>query len=414
MQLFRNIGEILTLTGAAEKQGRKTKWQDLDLQTDAAFVVESGKIAWIGREKSIPKKFKIKKEINLKKKNVFPGLVEAHTHLVFAGNRSHEFEKRWGGESYTAIHQKGGGILSTAAALKKVSDKDLLKNSQAKVQEFVHQGVTTLEIKSGYGQQWKDELRLLKVIHQLSGPQIVPTFLGAHFIPAGFTSESYLQLLAEQILPVIKKSKLSKRVDIFIEKGFFEKTESLKYLQKAAQMGFQLVIHGEQLSQSGGTDIALQLSALSVDHGVHISDAQIKRLAKSNVTTVMLPTADLYLGIAYPPARKLIDAGARVALATDFNPGSSPTNDVCLVGLLARSEMKMTLSEVWAAYTVGAAYALDLQSEIGSLQVGKRADFFVSEKSWEDFFLVPGQFEKKLVFSGGKEIKQSVTKGIET
>lgn len=404
-KLFRNINEIVTMSGAAQKQGRKVQEADLSIIKKAAILVNNGIIEWIGAEKNIPKKIKAK-EIDLKKQNVFPGFVECHTHLVFAGSRAEEFEMRNSGMSYQEISAKGGGIKSTMNAVRKISKSELQKVSQARVQEFVKQGVTTLEVKSGYGLDLKNEIKCLEVAKNLKNVSSIPTFLGAHALPPEFRStEEYLNFLAEKVLPVVKKKKLSKRADIFIEKGFFEAEASQKYLHLAKEMGFEITIHADQITLSGGSLVGINLDALSVDHVIQADEKVISLLAQSNTTAVLLPAADLYMKCAYPKARMMIDKGCRVALATDFNPGTSPTQDINLVGLLARLEMKMTMPEVFAAYTVGASHALNLQDQIGSLEVGKSADFFSTSMNVTDFFYSAGAKNPLKVFLKGQELK---------
>jgi imidazolonepropionase len=390
-QVFRGIDTILTLSGAAQKQGRRIEENDLSILKKAAMVIEDGKIAWIGSQKAIPKTFaqkKSAKEIDLKGATVLPGFVECHTHTLFAGSRSEEFEMRLRGVSYQEIAKRGGGILSTMKATRQASPAELQKLSQQRVDQFARQGVTTLEIKSGYALDEKNELKSLKVIRSLKGPRILPTFLGAHSVPPEFKdAKSYLQHLLT-FLP--KARKLADRLDIWIEKGFFESDFSRAYLEKAKELGFQIVIHSDQLTLSGGTELAVQMQALSADHVIQLGESEIQKLARSETTAVLLPLADLYMKCAYPPARKLIEAGGRVALATDFNPGTCPSQDLALVGLLARLEMKMTLPEVIAAYTIGSSFALGLQKEIGSLEIGKYADFVCTNKDWTSLFYSAG------------------------
>jgi imidazolonepropionase len=244
------------------------------------------------------------------------------------------------------------------------------------------------------------------VARKLKGPRIVTTFLGAHAKPHEFESfERYLEDIIKNTLPHLKKKKLSNRVDIFIEKNFFEKDIGKKYLKKFQEQGFDITIHANQLSQSGGAELAIELKAKSADHVIQLSDDTIKKFGTSKVVTVLLPAADLYMKCDYPPARKLIDAGATVALATDFNPGTSPTQDLMLVGLLARLKMGMTLSEVFKAYTINAACALGIECEEGSLEVGKKANFICTEFDLTDFFYSAGHVPKHRLFIGGKEIK---------
>ncbi len=409
--LLRNIGTLLTLQGAAHKQGRYVKEEDLSPILKASMIVDKGRIFWVGPDKKIPKEIAKKnlREVHLQGRTVLPGFVECHTHSVFAGNRAAEFEMRNLGASYSDIAAKGGGILSTMQKTRAASAKELITLAQQRVNRFVAQGVTTLEIKSGYGLDRASEIKVLEVVRKLKGPRLVSTFLGAHALPPEFSDyKDYLCYLSQEVLPLIKKKKLATRVDIFVEKGFFPVEESRAYLLQAQKMGFELALHADQLSLSGGADLAVELKALSGDHLIQVSPQQIKKLAQSQVTCVLLPAADLYMKCAYPPARDMIDAGARVALATDFNPGTSPTQDLNLVGLLARLQMKMSLPEVIAAYTLGAAYALGLASQVGSLEVGKSADFVCIECEWKELFYSIGQSPKPLVFIEGKQISNKL------
>jgi imidazolonepropionase len=370
-----------------------------------AFLVSKERIVWMGSKNKIPKKYVVQKEFNLGNKLVFPSFVECHTHTVFAGDRSEEFELRNNGMSYLDIAARGGGILSTVKKTREISKKKLIELSQSRVNEFLRQGVSTLEIKSGYGLDLNSEIKMLEVAQNMKGPRIVTTFLGAHAKPLESKSYSeYLSYLADSVLPLLKKKKLTDRVDIFIEKGFFETSEAKTYLQLARKLGFQLTIHANQLSLSGGAELAMELGAMSADHVIHLTSETIQNFSKSKTVAVLLPTADLYMKCAYPPARKLIDSGATVALSTDFNPGSCPSQDLMLVGLLARLEMKMTLPEIFQAYTKNAARALGLSHEEGELSVGKYANFICTEANTSDFFYSAGQVPKHNLFIRGKEV----------
>lgn len=389
MILLRDIDKVLTLAGAAQKRARGIQDEDLGIVEKQSILVSKNKIIWLGDIKRIPKEFKpqIKKEINLKGKTVMPSFVECHTHSVFAGTRRDEFELRNQGVSYQEIARKGGGILSTQRELDKISANKLLELTQKRVNKFIQQGVSVIEIKSGYGLDLKNEIKSLAVLKKIKGAQVIPTFLGAHGIPKKFHDEKeYLEFLKYQVLPLVKKKKLAERVDIFIEKGFFSVEAARNYLVYSSQLGFKTLIHADQLSLSGGTELACELQSLSADHVIQILDNQIKKVADSEVTCVLLPLADLYMKCSYPPAKKLIDEGARVALATDFNPGSCPSQDVMMVGLLARLEMKMTLAQVICAYTMGSSYALQLEREYGSVEVGKKASFSILSGEYQDLF----------------------------
>lgn len=417
--LIRGIGKLLTLEGAWQKSGRRVVEADLGVIPKAAVLIAKGKILWVGPEKNLrsalsrlaksdlPKADKkISKEYDVKGQTVLPGWIDCHTHSVFGGQRWQEFEMRCQGATYQEIAQKGGGILSTMKATRAIPKLELLEISQMRVDEFLCQGVTTLEIKSGYSLDLKGELKQLEVARALQGPRIITTFLGAHAKAPEFSSAiDYLDYLATVVLPQVKKKKLADRVDIFIEKNFFEGESALDYLKKAKEMGFALTVHADQLSLSGGSRTAIALEAQSADHVIQIGESEIKQFARSETTAVLLPLADLYMKCAYPPARQLIDAGARVALATDFNPGSCPSQDVQLVGLLARLQMRMSLPEIIGAWTVGAAHALGLK-DVGCLQKGFSADLQVIDTDWQGLFFQAGAKPTTTLFVAGKSLSQ--------
>lgn len=348
----------------------------------------------------------VDQEIDLGGRLVLPGFVECHTHTVFGGSRGFEMEMKFQGQSYQEISKKGGGILSTVQATREMSLVELSSLTRKRIQNFINQGVTTLEIKSGYGLDLDTEIKMLEAIPMDTGIEIVRTFLGAHAKPTTAKSHpEYLIDLAKNYLPEIKKRNLAERVDIFVENGFFEYEDAKVYLQTAKDLEFDLTIHADQLSLSGGTKLACELQALSADHCIQISDQEIAALAKAKTVAVLLPAADLYLKCAYPPARKLIAAGVPIALSTDFNPGTSPTQDLALVGMLARREMKMTLDEVVEAYTSGAARALGRQNRIGKLVPGFQADFTVWEMHESDLFLKIGDQKPVAVYKLGEQLQ---------
>lgn len=404
----------MSLEGAASKRGRRVLESDLGFRKNQCLVVYKDKILWIGDDRKLSlRKFGFSRKVPTQEISgqghlVSPGWVEAHTHLVFSGTRSDEFESRLRGTSYQEIAKNGGGILSTMKATRKVSAKQLLLESTERVQKFISQGVSTLEIKSGYGLSFESEVKILQVIQKLKkqrGPRILATFLGPHAKSPEFpTTQEYLDDLLRKLQSRKDLKKLADRADIFIERGFFEQGQAKQYLLACQKLGLDLTIHADQLSQSGGTEVALELKALSADHVLQIDQGLIYRLGQSSTVAVLLPAADFYLRCPYPKARELIDAGACVALATDFNPGSSPTQDLALIGLLARLEMKMTLPEVIAAYTVGASRALGLGEIIGSLEPGKSADFIFSDQGWNEFFYSVGAMSPAQVWSRGKII----------
>ena len=388
--VYRGASEVLTLKGVAEKDGRRVQESDLSILSKAAWIAENGRIIWIGPESQLPAT-KSEQEIDLQGAVVLPAFTECHTHLAFAGDRSEEFEWRQQGVSYQEIAARGGGIVSTVKATRACDETALLKLMQKRSNRFVEQGVTTLEVKSGYGLNLEAELNSLKAAAKIHGPRVVRTFLGPHSKPPEFESiEKYFEFVIEKLLPEIAREKVADRADIFIEKGFFTSEQGARYFEKAKSLGLGITAHVEQLSHSGGTSAALQSGALSVDHIVEISQSEISKLASSQTVAVLLPASDFYLKMKYPPARALIDEGACVALSTDFNPGTSPTQDLSLVGVLSRIEMKMTLPEVLTAWIYGAAKALKKTPELGSLEVNKACDFICLDGHWRELFYSVG------------------------
>ena len=410
LHLFDEIGTVCTMQGAAEKKGRRVTKADLGLIHDGAMVTDEGRLIWIGKAAELPNELKPLRDhskmcTRLKGRAVIPGLIECHTHLIYAGNRTTEFERRLQGESYQSIAASGGGILATVLATRAANLDELIEMGQVRANRFLRQGVTTLEIKSGYGLTVDSELKILRAAGNIKGPRIVRTFLGAHAIPKeALSADHYLDQLILEAFPMIKNEGLAERVDIFIERGYFSVDQGRRYLRAARDLGFQLAVHADQLTSSGGAALAVELKAHSAEHLLQIDDQEINLLAASDVTCVLLPTSDLYMDCQFPPARSLLDAGARVAVATDMNPGTSPSQDLALSGLLARLKMQMSWPEVMAAYTVGAAHALGLEREIGSLTVGRVCDFCVIDGHLEELFLEAGRMPIRSVYRSGVEI----------
>jgi imidazolonepropionase len=405
--VFLNIDELVTMKAASGKAGRRIVEQDLSIISDGAVVAENGKITWIGARKDLPSVSG--DEVSLGGQTVLPAFLECHTHLAFAGDRSEEFEWRMRGMSYQEIATKGGGIVSTVKATRESSE--LLPLMQKRADRFVEQGITTLEIKSGYGLNEETELKSLRLAGQVVGPRIVRTFLGAHSKPPEFSSiNEYFEYVLAVLLPKVAKEKLAERVDIFIEKGFFSAEQGSRLFAAAKSLGLRATAHVEQLSHSGGTSAGLASAIDSVDHLVEISDEEIEKLASSTTTAVLLPASDFYLRMKYPRARAMIDAGAIVALSTDYNPGTSPTQDLSFIGVLARLEMKMTLPEVLAAWTVGASTALGKQSVLGSLETGKSCDFSVLDGHVRELFYSVGHHPVSSVWKDGIKIKTNQKK----
>ena len=410
LKCFRKINELWTLQAATKKAGRFVTEEDLSPINDAAIICVDGVIRWVGEDKNLSSKVfnelgltQNPEEFFFKDRILIPAFVEAHTHSVFAGDRSNEFEMRNQGKTYQEIAEAGGGILNTVRATRESSKKNLISLAQKRVNRFLEQGVGTLEIKSGYGLDETNELKILQVINELKGPEIVATYLGPHAIPPDQSSQEYQQQVLNKTLAQVAHHKLASRVDIFIEKNYYDTGFARNYFVKAKELGFDISAHVEQLSRSGGTELALEFAAKSVDHVIEINDKEIEALSKSETTAVLLPAADFYLKTPYPPARKLIDSGARVAVASDFNPGSSPTQDLSFVGLLSRLEMKMNLAESLCAYTLNAAYALGLEASKGSLDTNKSCDFISLEDNLSSLFYSVGHHPVSEVWLGGEQ-----------
>jgi imidazolonepropionase len=416
MKLIQTKGDVLTLApvSAAVGVGRRPQERDLNIAKNLAFVVDkSGRIQWQGPRGKLPKdlRAKIKKEIVLPAGCYLPAFVECHTHLAFAGSRQHEFEMRNQGATYQQIAEKGGGIVSTVKATRQASKAQLLELATEKVGRFVRQGVAVIESKTGYGLNWQEEKKLLQVLLELQekvSVEIVPTYLGPHAKSPDFASlDDYFEDIVTTHLPQLQKLGV-RRADIFIEKGYFTPIQGARYVEALRGLGLGFSIHADQLSSLGSCSLGAQNGAQSVDHCVHATDADIRQLASSETVAVLLPAADFYIKIPFPPARKMVDAGVRVALATDFNPGSSPTQDLSLVGVLARLEMKMSLPEVLFGYTLNAAKAIGRDADFGSLQPGKMFNLTVSDCDWTELFYQVGYHPIIETWSRGSKImKQS-------
>ena len=413
IQIFRDIGELLTLKGVFRKDGRRIVEKDLGSIKKAAFIEKRGQLVWVGKEvqltSSLIKELRVGqeevREYKMESMTLMPSFTESHTHLVFAGDRRDEFEMRNMGLSYQQVAQQGGGILSTLRATRKTTASQLSELVKHRVDRFIHQGVTCLEIKSGYALDRNGEIKMLKVAGGDYGIDIHRTFLGAHACPPEYkNAETYTQFLVEEMLPEVSAKGLAGRADIFIEKGYFDKKMARAYFKKAKELGLQITAHVEQLKRTGGAVLAARWGAQSVDHLVQSSRSDIATLSASDTVCTFLPGADLYLKTPYPPARSFIEAGACVALATDFNPGSCPTQDLSTIGLLARLEMKMSLAECISAYTYGAARALGVHHERGALVKGKLCDFICLEGSWKDLFYSIGYHPISQVWHRGKRL----------
>jgi imidazolonepropionase len=377
--LLKNIGQLLTMEADGPRRG--SEMNTLPLITDAALGINNGKIVFVGKAAETGH-LKAKHEINCEGKLVTPGLVDPHTHLVFGGSREHELALKQQGVPYLEILKRGGGILSTVEATRKASEEELYKKAAFHLDRMLSYGITTIEAKSGYGLDRETELKQLRVAKRLSQHHkidLVSTFLGAHAIPTSHQnrSDKFLEEMLS-LLDEISQEELAEFVDIFTETGVFTVKQSQKYLQKAKNKGFDLKIHADEIDPLGGTELAVDLGAVSADHLVGASDEGINQLGSSSTIAVLLPGTTFYLGKNNTArARKMIECGAAVSLATDFNPGSSPTENLQFIMTLAVLHLKMTPEEIWNAVTVNAAYAINRGDSAGQIAIGRDADVII-------------------------------------
>ncbi|MCB0405432.1 MAG: imidazolonepropionase [Bdellovibrionales bacterium] len=377
--LYEEISQLLTLEGVVQKKGRRPVQSDLGCVENACMVVnaDDNLIVWTGKGTDLPETYKnLAHRFSGKGQVWIPELVECHTHLIYGGTRHHDFALRCEGQTYQQIAAAGGGILTTMNATREAPPELLLEQAAKDLARFQKFGIGTLEIKTGYGLTLESELRALEVIRALSDQAamiLVPTFLPAHATPPEYKgrTDSYVDLICAEWLPEVAKTGLAKFFDVFVEDGYFSPQQAHKLFLCALDHGLKLKLHSDQFTSLGGTKLGIELGAFSIDHLDHISKEDIRAFGESNTVAVLLPGASLFTGTPYPPARALIDAGARVALSTDYNPGTCPSRNLPLMTTIACTQMKMTVPEAIAAVTYNAAAALDLEDRVGSLIAGK-------------------------------------------
>ncbi|MBC7405228.1 MAG: imidazolonepropionase [Cytophaga sp.] len=375
---------------------------------DAAIAVKNGKIAWLGALKDVPAHEQTVALHDGQGCWLTPGLIDCHTHIVYAGNRSDEFEARLNGVAYEEIARQGGGILSTVRATRAASDKALMQASLPRVRNLLAEGVTTLEIKSGYGLDLVTEARILRVARQIGrdfAVRVQTTFLGAHALPPEYVgrADDYIDLVCQQMLPALVAEGLVDAVDVFCEDIGFSPAQTERVFQAAQAFGLPVKLHAEQLSDQGGAALTARYHGLSADHLEHLSDAGIAAMAKHGTVAVLLPGAYYFLReTKLPPLGALRAAGVAIAIATDCNPGTSPMTSLLLVMNMACTLFKMTPLEAWQGVTCHAAKALGLASEIGTLEIGKAADFALwqIERPADLAYFIGGNPCQQTVFAG--------------
>ena len=397
--LITGASQLLTLRGRAPRRGRALS--NLGILGDGALLIRDGVIAAVGTRseiESLPESRSAEK-LDLGGRVVLPGFVDSHTHLIHAASRAEEYELKIAGASYEEIARKGGGILNSVKKLRAATSESLKKRAHAALREFAAHGTTTLEAKSGYGLDVASEMKILRLQKELNAEQpleIVSTFLGAHVVPAEYRSKrggvaQYVALSTDKLIPEVAAEKLAEFCDVFCDRGAFSRGDSKKILEAGKKNGLAPRIHAEQLTRTGATQLAVQLGAASCDHLEQVSKADMRALAKSDTVATLLPGCDFHLGLKqYAPARALIDAGAIVGLATDYNPGTSPTVSMPMILSLACTQLRMSPAEAITAATINAAYSLRREKQIGSLETGKQADIAVFDV--EDYREIPYYF----------------------
>ncbi|MDG1039333.1 MAG: imidazolonepropionase [Polaribacter sp.] len=407
--LYTNIKELIqvrdkTVSFVSGKQMKK-----LPTIKNAFLLVKNGFISDFGSMENCPK---IDAEVtDVTGKMILPSWCDSHTHIVFAGNREIEFVDRIKGLSYEEIATRGGGILNSAKKLQQTSEDDLYIQSKTRLEEIILQGTGAVEIKSGYGLTEDSELKMLRVIKRLKENYDIPikaTFLGAHAVPSEYkeNKEAYLQLLIKKVLPKVAQQNLADYIDIFCETGYFSVADTELILEAGKKYGLIPKIHVNQFTAIGGVQAGIKYNALSLDHLEEMREEDITALKNTTTMPVALPSCSYFLSIPYTPARKMIDAGLPLALATDYNPGSTPSGNMNFVVATACIKMKMTPEEAINAATINGAYAMGLENEVGSITKGKLANFIIT-KPINSYGFIPysfGTLQIEKIFLKGKEV----------
>ncbi|MGB6497517.1 MAG: imidazolonepropionase [Candidatus Acidiferrum sp.] len=389
----------MTLRGRGPRRG--SALANLGVIKDGALLVREGRITAVDSRAKIERlpEASAAEKLDLGGRVVLPGFVDSHTHLIHAASRAEEYELKIEGASYEEIARKGGGILSSVRKLRAATSEKLKQRAHKALALFAAYGTTTVEAKSGYGLDIPSELKILRLHKELAAEQpldIVSTFLGAHVVPAEFRAssggpEKYVEILTEKLIPEIAREKLAEFCDVFCDRGAFTRKQSEHVLIGGKRHGLAARIHAEQLTRMGAAQLAVRLGAASCDHLEQINSSDIVALSKSRTVATLLPGCDFHLGLQkYAPARKLIEAGSIVALASDYNPGTSPTLSMPMILSLACNQLRMTPAEAIAAATVNSAYSLRRDGDIGSLGVGKFADLAVFDVA--DYREIPYYF----------------------
>ena len=381
--LVKNIGTIVGIDTARRERIAGADMDSMERIDNAWLTAEDGVITAFGSMDNFPdsQSFEI---IDAQGGVLFPSYCDSHTHIVYAGSREQEFVDKIHGLTYEQIAARGGGILNSAERLHNTSEDELYRQAMERVAEIIAMGTGAVEIKSGYGLSTEDELKMLRVIARIkqnSPLAVKATFLGAHAVPKEYKGrqDEYVDLVCEQMIPAVAAEGLAEAVDVFCDRGFFTVEQTRRIVECGAKYGMRAKIHANELDFSGGVELGVEMGALSVDHLECSGEEQIEALKGSQTMPTLLPGAAFFLGMSYPPARKMVDAGLAVALASDYNPGSSPSGNMRFVTSLASIRMRLTPTEALWAATLNGAAAMGLSDNYGSITVGKVANFFITK-----------------------------------
>ncbi|HXD94193.1 MAG TPA: imidazolonepropionase [Bacteroidia bacterium] len=384
--LIKNIKKLVQLRDAQTQKISGKEMDNLPCMDDAWLAIDNGVIADYGSMSDFPgiADWKDLQVIDASGKMVFPSWVDSHTHIVYAGSREQEFTDRIRGLSYEEIAQRGGGILNSSKKLQDASEEELLQQVLPRLHEIILQGTGAVEIKSGYGLSLESELKMLRVIKkikELTKLTVKSTFLGAHAFPLAYkqNKRGYIDLIIKEMIPAVAEEKLAEFIDIFCEQNYFSFDETIEILEAGRKHGLTPKVHAEQMSHTGGVEAGVKCKAISVDHLEYVNEADIKLLLNSITMPTILPGAAYFVSLPNPPARQMIDAGLALAIASDFNPGTSPTGNMNLMQSIACIQYKLTPNEAINASTMNSAYAMQVEKELGSITIGKKANLFITK-----------------------------------
>jgi imidazolonepropionase len=411
--IVKNIATLYGFSRVPSSLKKGAEMMNFPTQSSAWLKVESGKIEDFGSMEDYKPEWENAGTtiIDATGRMVLPSFCDSHTHIVFAKWREQEFLYKLKGMSYEEIAASGGGILNSARVLQNTSENELFEGAKERMTEMLGYGTGSIEIKSGYGLTLKDEIKMLRVVKRLkesSKANIKATFLGAHAFPKEFweSRDQYVKIIVDEMLPAIAAEKLADFVDVFCDKGFFDVRQTDRILSAAAKYGLKPKIHANELDYSGGVQVGVKNHAVSVDHLECVGDEEIETLLHSNTIPTLLPGTAFFLNIEFPPARKMLEAGLPLALASDYNPGSSPSGNMMFAVVLACIKMKMLPAEAFTAATLNAAYAMEVNDVAGELAIGKDADFYITDKGTELAYL-PYTYTKNHIYKAfvkGQEV----------